>query len=435
MTKKRQPAAESGFRAGRPGKAFHDGKLYVFGKSREIVVLRGGDRPACWAKTGKRPSWFSSVSLAGSVFGQVLSYPAWPENQPVGLVGDCPVLASGQLCFPFYRRFRASDLAVARFRQTVPPVILDRLGRFRDRHWQLYNLMARCPGAADLVDSNPAVAFALANSRAFHPVSRPWDSARRLVRRRQRDILGWLGLPATEQARRIMAKIPAADLRMERLFRLKRLLRRDPEATLWLSHLPRLPADLLDALAFYRGAMSMPLLTEMLDENAGAIFWLSVANALRKELGLSWPVLRNEAALTTWYEGLAKRAAIEELVRELPNALPAAPLLPPPGCGIEPITTLRDLIVHGERQRNCCSRYAESILRGECFLYRVSRPVRATLSLVRRDDGAWGPGRVLGAVNTPIDDETAARLFDLVLGKPGATMEPPIATHTGTTPD
>ena len=56
----------SGFREGRRGKACRGGKLYVFAKG-EVVVVRGGERPAAWARTAKRPTWFSSPKLANAV--------------------------------------------------------------------------------------------------------------------------------------------------------------------------------------------------------------------------------------------------------------------------------------------------------------------------------------------------------------------------------
>jgi hypothetical protein len=247
------------------------------------------------------------------------------------------------------------------------------------------------------------------------------------VRRRQRDILGWLGFTPSEQARRILSKIPATDLYMERLFRLKRLLQRDPEATLWLSHLPRLPGDILDALAFYRGAMSMPLLLSLLEADRRGdsdVIWLGAANAIRKGLGLPWPVLRSEAAIVPYYEELDKRATLLKLVQGLPNELPPPPALPPLACGIRPITTVAGLIAQGERARNCSPSYARSVHAGNHYLYQVQSPVSATLSLIRSESGEWVPGQVLGTANTPIDEGLVDLLFSRVLGTPLATLVP-----------
>jgi hypothetical protein len=63
------------------------------------------------------------------------------------------------------------------------------------------------------------------------------------------------------------------------------------------------------------------------------------------------------------------------------------PLPPFPGCAeIMPVTTIEDLVREGDQMHNCVASYAERIFRGECCIYRVLAPERATLQ-VAMDEG------------------------------------------------
>jgi hypothetical protein len=417
----KQTAGAGGFRCTEtPGVVFRDGKLHVFTKKR-VVVLRGGEQPACWAKTAARPTWFSSLKLAEAAFPSVKPLSQSSEQRLVGLDGDRPLYADGQLCFPFFCRFVHNDLAKALFLGTVPPAIKSRLQRFFLRgQWSLYRLLARCPGSDDLVDCNPALAFALANSRGFHPVSRPLDSARRLLRRKQRDILGWLGFPATDRARRVLAKVPAEQVSVPVLFRLRRILQRDAEAANWLSHLPRITDETINILTFYRAALSMPLLLDLQGADTRSEYWYYLfegSNRMRKEYDLPWTVFRSMEALSAFYERLSRRTAMDSALRELPKELPPPPFALSPDSGIEPIATVQDLYWHGELEHNCVLQYARAIHAGTHYVYRVTSPVRATLSIVRKGKD-WVPDGLMGPANCTVDDAIGASLFRRLLEGP-----------------
>ena len=102
------------------------------------------------------------------------------------------------------------------FVHSLPREVREELRRYAERKWHLLNLFARCPGALDLSRSNPGLAYALASNWAFHKpaVARPIRAARSLVHKKQKAILEWLGFPATEPARRILAKIRPKSLRL-----------------------------------------------------------------------------------------------------------------------------------------------------------------------------------------------------------------------------
>ena len=107
------PRTGDHYQPGRNGLAFRDGKLYSFSPER-VVVLRGGDEPATWAKVAEgkgRSGWFSSRVLANEIFAPVLDrYVKRAADLPVAMDGEYPVLKSGQKLFPFCRQFFAKNI-------------------------------------------------------------------------------------------------------------------------------------------------------------------------------------------------------------------------------------------------------------------------------------------------------------------------------------
>jgi hypothetical protein len=57
---------------------------------------------------------------------------------------------------------------------------------------------------------------------------------------------------------------------------------------------------------------------------------------------------------------------------------------PPPYAGtadLEPIRTLKELVEEGEQMRHCVASYADRIAGGSYYVYRVLKPIRATLAI------------------------------------------------------
>lgn len=84
--------------------------------------------------------------------------------------------------------------AAVQFFSAFPRAVRGRVAPLPERHWHVLSLLARCPGAAQLLESNPALAFALASSWAFRPraVARPLRSARSLLSKPRTVIAEWL---------------------------------------------------------------------------------------------------------------------------------------------------------------------------------------------------------------------------------------------------
>ena len=77
---------------------------------------------------------------------------------------------------------------------------------------------------------------------------------------------------------------------------------------------------------------------------------------------------------------------------------------------IEPITDALMLHEEGRRQHNCVLSLLDDVTSGRSFIYRVLRPERATLEIVRHEDGYWTLRQLLAACNRPVRAETTARV-------------------------
>ncbi len=122
---------------------------------------------------------------------------------------------------------RAESLAKSsEFLTPIPEDVVAAVAPYSSRHWHLLNLIARCPGALDLVRATPALAFALASLWAFrNPAPRqPLRAARALLRKRQPEIAAWLGFPSDRSTMRVLRKISPAECSIPNLLHLRDLL-------------------------------------------------------------------------------------------------------------------------------------------------------------------------------------------------------------------
>ena len=191
------------FLKGRPGIHFKDGRLYCFDE-HQVMVLSAGTDPRCWIKTPKQPGWHSARKAPDTLLKQA---GIAGRELPVGMQASHYIMPDGQLVMPFGLHIMVRNAySLELFMQQVPTPIRKRLLPFNDRRWHLYNLLARVPGALDLCDSNPALAYMLASNWVFHrpAVQNSLRSARALAMKPQRRILEWLGFPPEESVRKTL---------------------------------------------------------------------------------------------------------------------------------------------------------------------------------------------------------------------------------------
>ncbi len=99
-----------------------------------------------------------------------------------------------------------------------------------------------------------------------------------------------------------------------------------------------------------------------------------------------------------WTDELNKRA--EESTLLFP---------PPPFPGtnyIQPITSLGNLYREGREMRHCVASYAEIIMEGVSYIYKVLSPERATLEIRKTEQGLWCLVQIKRVHNQMVNEET-----------------------------
>ncbi len=329
----------------------------------------------------------------------------------------------------FVRYMQMKDhKALSGYYRTIPSAVREEVSRYEDRRWHMFNLFARCPGALDLSQSNPALCFALASNWVFHKpaVQRPMRAARSLIGKKQRCIMEWVGFPPTESARSILAKIVPQSLAVEGLLYLRDALR-DGDLIKLLSHLERINAGVLRIATDprFRDHRTPRLLQAIGQEkeydgarqSRNPIFWIFRDTLAMAEM-IEWRNCPRKfislQRLKSLHDQLSRRMNAGQILRNrnLPDRFPAPPFAGTPE--IIPITTPAELCQEGVDMHHCAGAHVMSVARKSEYVYRVLSPVRATLSvhLVR---GRWKEGELFQARNVPVEEAVARQLFQRLM--------------------
>lgn len=298
-----------------------------------------------------------------------------------------------------------SRRAWAHYFESIPIDVRRRAARFPQSQWSVLALERRVPGAGELVESNPALGFALANAWALCHVHRPFDLARRSIARRRRAIAEVLGFPGTEAVVRILAKVAVESLSVERLSALRELLRTGHATAIqWLYNLARINAGVIHLLSdeSLRSRVTYGFVEEVSrrrrDDEIPFVVW-GLAPALQR-LTDSRCLLGSLAELKAL---TPQPRALDELTKTA--RLRDAPLVPPIPSNdrVIELRTDSELKTEGLAMRSCLRwrskrrAYLRRISGGRFALYRVERP-RATLSL-ELVEGAWRISELFGPGN------------------------------------
>jgi len=427
-------ARRTHFKRGAWGVAFKNGKFYDF-TDTHVLVIKGWPDPRGWFK--RRSHGFKPTrKFADRLFSQ----PHFLKDTPAPPKPTIPfTLPNGQMILqgvviPEEKRARGEYngwVARTLFTGTIPEEIRQELERFSNRRWHLLNLLARCPQSLDLSRSNPALFYALASNWVYHKpaVTRPMKAARSLIGKKQTVIQGWLGFPATESVRKLLAKIDAMAVDVESLLYLREALK-NPLCLKLLQHLPRInrqalmigsdrrtiehasPRLLKDVIGISVEMNPEGDPVEVLDAYRLMLDTVRMANIVdwqrcpRKFTSLQ--------RLQAVHDELSARMDVVLLREkyELPEKFGEPPFQGTEG--IIPIATPEELCREGHVQKNCVGSYMTFALEGTQYFYRVEQPVRATLSLVLKGE-VWEPDQLFKACNAPVDPETKKQIFGELL--------------------
>jgi hypothetical protein len=372
-----------------PGFRFKEGKLYVFRESR-VIVLEGWPVLRALHKEDGKP-WQEFAPISRVVQPYRPRRKAKPSAQlELDLGAAAAPVPENSLAA---QRKRAFD----QFRFSLPKPVAARAEKYQSRQWAVLRLFHERPETLEFAQQNPALCYALANFRCFPGVAalKAFADAVKLSESRQRDIAGALGFPATDGAARILAKLAPESASVELMEPLREALK-DPEVAKSLAHLPKLNAGAV-AIAKeprLRAASTAKLLSEVA-QTAKEKYRANIAVLIEDTLRMFFRVHPTRG--TPQFQTIARlrevhdEISVEYLRREEP-AIRAFRFPKPPVPGtpdIVPICTIEELIEEGRAQNNCVATYAQRVQSRYTYIYRVLRPERATLSIVRGDDGDW----------------------------------------------
>lgn len=383
-----------------PGFRFKEGKLYAFSEE-SVMILEAW--PALKALRKEESGNWEEFEPR---FRVVKPYrPQKVKKQPqLELAFDHipvkPTLAE--------QRRRAFD----GFRFSMPKPVAAAVEKFQNRQWGILRLVRLSEEVIELARLNPAMAFALGNFKPFREKFTTIEGAAAIARKRQRDMAEALGFPGTDAVAKILGKISPEAVAVDSLLQLREVLRR--EGTLKpLSHMRRLNAGVL-ALVTNPVLLeaSAPSLLAEVAESTTEKYQARASEMLRDTLEMLAAV--DVRAGCPKIQSLARlRAMHAEVSAKYLSLRPGGsgdPRLPsPPLRGtrdIVPILTATALVEEGKAQNNCVATYAERVRRRTTFIYRVLRPERATLSIVKGEDGDWGIDELECRGNTKVTATT-----------------------------
>lgn len=305
------------------------------------------------------------------------------------------------------------------FRFSLPKNVARILEPFRTHQWPLLILLRDDPGAVDLAESNPALAFFLAHTMNC---DRGLIQSLRCCSMRRKDVLEILEFEPSKRAVSLFQKICPASITGDNWWAVVNLLRREAvKAKSYLNHLPVINSGVVEIMLDPEAsqAATATLLDEVARDRSenyrGRIVHLITSTlSMQQELqaGQIRSSFANVARLREIHDQVSENyrrriRQLSEVSSESSDYFRTPPIPGIPG-KIEPITSPQNLVNEGEEQGNCVASYASRVRSGTSFIYRISQPQRATLSLVRAgvESQDWKISELEAKFNTAVSAET-----------------------------
>lgn len=417
----------------RPGKIFkaETGKLYIFRPSSIEVYKMWPDLRA-WKKDIKNPNWRSIRPHIKLPHGDIEK----EVNEIINTLADVEPIVDIFDCSSTDLNQQKSHAAFLQWVRCIPEDIRDIVRPFPERHWHLLSFLSACgQKAVNLTKSNPALAFMLASNWLFHTpaVKKPLRSARSLLKKKQRDILPWLGFPPTNQVRNILMKIPHASIHPNALSQLRDMINNPDSKRILkiLSHLPRVNTGVIYVLS--EKSVYSNLTPESLIEIASnrleddipycyrifvnAMKYIRFLNSFGENLTANYTKSQDWNFPKILKEHFLQKAEKQNLEFQDP---------PVPGDKIiVPITNVCDLKKEGDHQKNCVFNFLPQILTDKnLYAYKVLGNERCTLVLTKYEyDQVWQLHE-LRAINNTAPGKNTVKIVEKWLNHNGLNIKP-----------
>lgn len=327
----------------------------------------------------------------------------------------------GQRCFPWAldevaRRKTWSRYGWGRFLAALPERVRRGLAHIDGDVWSTLRLVQEVPQLIDLAAHDRLLLAALARHEEFPAVGREaWADLREIAGRQRRGLLAWLGYAGPEALVNALRRHRVEWVDATKVAdAVRKFLEvwRHPVYGPWLQKLPWTDADLITVLARPQTGqwLTGPLLGEFVRIAGGRVYRIAgriahmgswVANGLiAAEVGVVRAFMRAASC--------EQGAVLLELAED--RALPEFRSLR--ASGVEPITTVHDLIREGREMQSCVGGvgYVLAALRGEIAVFRVTGPVRATVAL-RCEGAGWTLLEIAGPKNSPVEERERNRIM------------------------
>lgn len=328
--------------------------------------------------------------------------------------------------------------AYDQLRRTMPTGYAMALAPFKSHQWNMIVFLSFHGRFYELIKSNPALAFTLANRREFN-----WRVYRREIKledltgMKQTELLELVGLPGIKNVVQITKKIHPASVTPNLVHTMRECLRHG-DAIKKMSHLKNVNAGVLVLLKCNENIRTLctPKLLEEISNSAPNNHYPVAAHELIESLrwhrelrpGRAYPAPRSLEELTAYHEEMTEESTRlfrgmvppgQELSSsELYNRVAQMnreSLPDPPIAGTDAIIPLRTVVAlrqEARQQHNCVGGYIERVRSGRCYIYQVLSPERATLSIARGTSGEWERGELKAACNKPAKPETEASVAE-----------------------
>ena len=363
-------------------------------------------------------------------------HPYWPEIRLLAPLNPLPA----DMPETDKERLQAKYEAFMGFRAMLPDTLVSSVEPFSCHQWPMMTLLNRSISARELAQANPLLAYALANNEHLRTGAGPEvaaTQATRYSRRKQREILGWLGFPDTEAMVRVFRKVPVSIV-YPGLIRKLRQCSAFPEILKSFSHLPTLNTGVI-FLTTHPDMASLvtPKLLLEIAESPDELLAAPTADLLHEIIKMAEAMRRTDRLrplesyrkVQECRDGIAREYEAFLVERERERTVRAGQALadarerargnrpatqqsgsarksasekfpPPPIPGtstIIPLQSFAELKAESAEQSNCVgttTSYAERVRAGLLYVYKVLAPERHTLSLVKFGSNCWTIGEL-----------------------------------------
>ncbi|MBD3344230.1 MAG: hypothetical protein GF401_04120 [Chitinivibrionales bacterium] len=354
---------------------------------------------------------------------------------PVLEIWECDDWDPG-ITLPFDTSNRHFKAALDEYAETFPPGVVENVKHFAWRQIMLLKMIRQCPQTMDLLESNPVLAWLLADEIAGQKI--PVDEGARWALCKRRAILRLIGINATESYVRILARIKCRQYYRDLCYKIRELVSLLDHMSS-IRKLKEIPADEICNL-IHNFEFTNWLLSPV--DESGKLVRHTVDRDKRASLSRLWSDMRDcardleisnyeqkmfschsAAELRTLYNKWIDsekfdRLFVKQSAKSLKKIYGTNKLPSPPLAGtstIMPVETIEELIDESITMHNCLHACSRMIMERSCYIYRVLEPQRATLA-VAYEGNKIVPLELRTVANGEADEETWKSVQEWIAG-------------------